>query len=77
MSLKEILVAYLIHQREVRRRTALIYKSTGARISGRLRIALDHIDEIISIIRSSATSEEAKTRLIDGYSLSDKQAQAF
>ncbi|MBZ5965082.1 MAG: DNA gyrase subunit A [Leuconostoc gelidum] len=80
MSLKEILVAYLIHQREViRRRTAFDLQKAQARahILEGLRIALDHIDEIISIIRSSATSEEAKTRLIDGYSLSDKQAQAI
>ncbi|CAM3141510.1 DNA gyrase subunit A [Leuconostoc gasicomitatum] len=80
MSLKEILVAYLIHQREViRRRTAFDLQKAQARahILEGLRIALDHIDEIISIIRSSATSEEAKTRLIDGYLLSDKQAQAI
>lgn len=80
MSLKDILVAYLTHQREViRRRTAFDLQKAQARahILEGLRIALDHIDAIINIIRSSATSEEAKTRLIDGYSLSDKQAQAI
>lgn len=80
MSLKEILVAYLVHQREViRRRTVFELQKAQARahILEGLRIALDHIDEIITIIRSSKTSEEAKTRLINGYALSDKQAQAI
>ncbi|WP_273753536.1 DNA gyrase subunit A [Leuconostoc mesenteroides] len=80
MSLKEILVAYLAHQREViRRRTVFELQKAHARahILEGLRIALDHIDEIITIIRSSKTSEEAKTRLINGYALSDKQAQAI
>ncbi|WP_273715397.1 DNA gyrase subunit A [Leuconostoc mesenteroides] len=80
MSLKEILVAYLAHQREViRRRTVFELQKAQARahILEGLRIALDHIDKIITIIRSSKTSEEAKTRLINGYALSDKQAQAI
>lgn len=80
MSLKEILVAYLAHQRDViRRRTAFDLQKAQARahILEGLRIALDHIDAIISIIRASATSEIAKTRLIADYSLSDKQAQAI
>lgn len=80
MSLKAILEAYLTHQREViRRRTAFDLQKAQARahILEGLRIALDHIDAIITIIRSSATSEEAKTRLIDGYALTDKQAQAI
>ena len=80
MSLKAILEAYLTHQREViRRRTAFDLQKSQARahILEGLRIALDHIDAIITIIRSSATSEEAKTRLIDGYALTDKQAQAI
>lgn len=80
MSLKEILVAYLAHQREViRRRTVFELQKAQVRahILEGLRIALDHIDEIITIIRSSKTSEEAKTRLINGYALSDKQAQAI
>lgn len=80
MSLKAILEAYLTHQREViRRRTAFDLQKAQARahILEGLRIALDHIDAIINIIRSSATSEEAKTRLVDGYALTDKQAQAI
>ncbi|MDF7627039.1 DNA gyrase subunit A [Leuconostocaceae bacterium ESL0723] len=80
LNLKEILVAYLEHQRSViRRRTAFELQKAEARahILEGLRIALDHIDAIIEIIRSSKTSDEAKTRLIDGYSLSSKQAQAI
>ncbi|MBS9335123.1 DNA gyrase subunit A [Fructobacillus sp. M1-13] len=80
LSLKEILEAYLEHQRSVvRRRTQFDLKKAEARahILEGLRIALDHIDEIIHIIRSSKTSDEAKGRLIDGYDLSDKQSQAI
>ncbi|MFC4761290.1 DNA gyrase subunit A [Fructobacillus durionis] len=80
LSLKEILEAYLEHQRSVvRRRTEFDLKKAEARahILEGLRIALDHIDEIIHIIRSSKTSDEAKGRLIDGYDLSDKQSQAI
>ncbi|MCO0832150.1 DNA gyrase subunit A [Fructobacillus sp. W13] len=80
LSLKEILEAYLDHQRSViRRRTEFDLKKAEARahILEGLRIALDHIDEIIHIIRSSKTSDEAKGRLIDGYDLSDKQSQAI
>lgn len=80
LSLKQILVAYLEHQREViRRRTVFELNKAQARehILEGLRIALDHIDAIINIIRSSKTSDEAKDRLINGYSLSDKQAQAI
>ncbi|CAH1855703.1 DNA gyrase subunit A [Convivina praedatoris] len=80
LSLKQILVAYLEHQREViRRRTVFELNKAQARehILKGLRIALDHIDAIINIIRSSKTSDEAKDRLINGYSLSDKQAQAI
>lgn len=80
LSLKEILQYYLAHQEEVvRRRTAFDLKKAQnrAHIVAGLRIALDHIDEIISIIRHSETSELAKQRLIDNYSLSDRQAQAI
>jgi DNA gyrase subunit A len=80
MSLKQILTAYVQHQREViRRRTEFDLKKAQARahILEGLRIALDHIDAIINIIRSSQTSEEAKTRLMTDYALSDKQAQAI
>lgn len=80
LSLKEILQYYLEHQEEVvRRRTEFNLKKAQnrAHIVAGLRIALDHIDAIINIIRSSETSELAKQRLMDDYSLSDRQAQAI
>lgn len=80
LSLKEILQYYLAHQEEVvRRRTEFDLKKAQnrAHIVAGLRIALDHIDAIISIIRHSETSELAKQRLIDNYGLSDRQAQAI
>ncbi|WP_439425456.1 DNA gyrase subunit A [Oenococcus alcoholitolerans] len=80
MSLKEILFAYLEHQREViRRRTEFELKKAQdrAHILAGLRIALDHIDAIIDLIRSSSTAEYAKRELISRYQLSDRQAQAI
>lgn len=80
LSLKEILQYYLEHQVEViTRRTKYELKKAQARahILEGLRIALDHIDEIIKIIRGSQTGEIAKNQLIEGFGLSDKQAQAI
>lgn len=80
LSLKEILQAYLRHQEEViRRRTEFDKKKAEARahILEGLRIALDHIDEIIKIIRHSESDELAKETMIERYSFSDRQAQAI
>lgn len=80
LNLKQILVYYLKHQEIViRRRTEFELKKAQARahILEGLRIALDHIDEIINIIRKSQSGEIAKNKLIDNYALSDKQAQAI
>ena len=80
LSLKEIIEHYLEHQRTViRRRTIFDKKKAEARahILEGLRIALDHIDEIISIIRASDTGAIAKEALITKYQLSDRQAQAI
>jgi DNA gyrase subunit A len=80
LGLKEILQHYLVHQEEViRRRTEFDLKKAEARahILEGLRIALDHIDEIIAIIRNSQTAEVAKDKLMNNYSLSSKQAQAI
>ncbi|MBA2914291.1 DNA gyrase subunit A [Limosilactobacillus frumenti] len=80
LSLKEILQYYLEHQENVvRRRTEFDLKKAQKRahIVEGLRIALDHIDEIINIIRNSQTSEVAKKQLMDNYGLSDRQAQAI
>jgi DNA gyrase subunit A len=80
LGLKSILQHYLVHQEEViRRRTEFDLKKAEARahILEGLRIALDHIDEIIAIIRNSQTAEVAKDKLMNNYSLSNKQAQAI
>lgn len=80
LSLKEILRYYLEHQEDVvRRRTQFDLKKAEnrAHIVAGLRIALDHIDEIINIIRNSQTSEIAKNQLMENYGLSDRQAQAI
>ena len=80
LSLKQILQYYLEHQENVvRRRTKFDLKKAQnrAHIVAGLRIALDHIDEIIKIIRNSQTSEIAKDELIQNYGLSDRQSQAI
>jgi DNA gyrase subunit A len=80
LSLKQILQYYLEHQESVvRRRTEFELKKAQnrAHIVAGLRIALDHIDEIINIIRNSQTSEVAKNELMNNYGLSDRQAQAI
>nr|WP_125701437.1 DNA gyrase subunit A [Levilactobacillus fuyuanensis] len=80
LGLKPILQYYLDFQLEViKRRTAFELRKAEARahILEGLRIALDHIDEIITIIRQSQTAEVAKNELMTRYSLSDKQSQAI
>lgn len=80
LSLKSILSHYIAHQEEViTRRTEFDKKKAKARahILEGLRIALDHIDEIIKLIRSSASDDVAKAGLIEQFSLSDRQAQAI
>lgn len=80
LSLKQILQHYLKHQiNVVRRRTEFDLKKAQSRdhIVQGLLIALDHIDEIIKIIREAQTSEIAKEQLIDRYTLDDRQAQAI
>lgn len=80
LSLKEILQYYLQHQVNVVRRRIKFELNKAQRrlhIVEGLRIALDHIDEIISIIRQSQTSEIAKNQLIENFGLSDRQAQAI
>lgn len=80
LSLKEVLFHYLEHQKVViRRRTEFDLKKAAdrAHILEGLRIALDHIDAIIKLIRGSQTSDEAKTALKEQYELSDRQSQAI
>ena len=80
MNLVEMLKAYLSHQEEVvTRRTKydLNKAEERAHILEGLLIALDHIDEVIKIIRASKNTQEAKNNLIERFSLSDAQAQAI
>lgn len=78
--LRDILEHYLQHQQEViRRRTEFDKNKAEARahILEGLRIALDHIDAIITLIRQSETADVAKKGLIEQFNLSDRQAQAI
>lgn len=80
LNLKDMLHHYLVHQQEViRRRTEFDLRKAEARahILEGLRIALDHIDEVIALIRSSRTTEEARQGLMDRFSLSYEQAHAI
>lgn len=80
LNLKEILVYYLEHQKEVitrKTRYELNKAKERAHILAGLKIALDHLDEVIATIRSSATAEIARASLISKFGLSEKQAQAI
>ncbi|AND83277.1 DNA gyrase subunit A [Clostridium tyrobutyricum] len=80
LNLKEILTHYLEFQKQViRRRTKFDLDKALARahILEGLRIALDHIDEVINLIRSSKTTDEARNGLMSNFQLSEKQAQAI
>lgn len=80
LNIKEMLYYYLEHQKVIiRRRTQfeLNKAEDRAHILEGLRIALDHIDEIIKLIRSSQTGEEAKRGLTEQFNLSERQAQAI
>ncbi|MCI9211348.1 MAG: DNA gyrase subunit A [Eubacterium sp.] len=80
LNLYQMLDYYLTHQKEVvtrRTRYDLNKAQERAHILEGLLIALDHIDEVISIIRSSRTTNEAKQRLMERFHLTDVQAQAI
>ena len=80
LSLREILLAYIEHQKEVvTRRTAFDKEKAEARahILAGLLIALDHIDEVIRIIRNSETDAEAQAELMAMFELSERQSQAI
>ena len=80
LNLHQMLDVYLAHQEDVvRRRTRydLNKAEERAHILQGLLIALDHIDEVIRIIRGSANVAEAKNQLMDRFGLSDVQAQAI
>lgn len=80
LNIRDVLHHYLQHQIEViRRRTEFDLKKAEARahILEGLRIALDHLDEVIALIRASQTAEEARDGLMSNFSLSFDQAQAI
>jgi len=77
---KELLLHFLDHRRQVVTRRCLFDLAKAqarAHILQGLLIALDHIDEVIKLIRASQTPPEAKSGLMDRFGLSDKQAQAI
>ncbi|MBR6793787.1 MAG: DNA gyrase subunit A [Clostridia bacterium] len=80
LNLKQMLEEYLIHQKDViRRRTAFEIKKAEARahiLEGLLK-AIDHIDEVIAIIRGSKHIADAKERLMNRFDLDEIQAQAI
>lgn len=80
LNLKQCLEYYLQHQKVViRRRTEFELRKAEARahILEGLRIALDHLDEVIALIRSSQTTDIAREGLMTKFNLSEKQAQAI
>lgn len=80
LNLKEILVYYLNHQKEVitrRTRYELGKAKDRAHILEGLKIALDNLDAVINTIRSSANADIAKTALVEKFTLSLRQAQAI
>jgi DNA gyrase subunit A len=80
LNLKQVLEHFLSHRREViLRRTAYDLRKSEERahILEGLRIALDNIDEVVSIIRASKTVQEAREGLMERFELSERQAQAI
>jgi DNA gyrase subunit A len=80
LNIKQCLVYYLDHQKVViRRRTEFELRKAEARahILEGLRIALDHLDEVITLIRNSQTADIAREGLMSNFNLSEKQAQAI
>jgi DNA gyrase subunit A len=80
LTLKKLLGHFLQHRRDVvlrRTRFELRKAEERAHILEGLKVALDHLDEIIALIRKSKTPEEARTALMRDYPLSEIQAQAI
>ena len=80
LNLKEVLSYYIAHQEDViTRRTQYELKKAEARahILEGLTIALDHLDAVITTIRESRTTDIARAALMEGFKLSEKQAQAI
>ena len=80
LNLKDMLMNYLAHQEDVvtrRTKYELNKAEERAHILQGLLIALDNIDEVISIIRASRTTQEAKAKLMERFGLTDPQSQAI
>jgi DNA gyrase subunit A len=80
LNLKQCLTYYLEHQQVIiRRRTEFELRKAEARahILEGLRVALDHLDEVITLIRNSQTTDIAREGLMTNFNLSEKQAQAI
>ena len=80
LNLKQILEYYLDHQKDVitrKCRYELKKAKERAHILEGLKIALDHLDEVIATIRASANGDVAKAALMEKFGLSDRQAQAI
>jgi DNA gyrase subunit A len=80
LSLKQLLEHYIAHRKDVvtkRTRYDLRKAEERAHLLEGYRIALDNIDEVIEIVRGSQTTDEAKTKLIERFKLSDVQASAI
>jgi DNA gyrase subunit A len=80
LTIKDILQHFINHRKEIIvRRTSFELKKAEARahVLEGLKVALDHLDRVVEVIRSSATPQEAKKRLVEEFQLSEIQAQAI
>jgi DNA gyrase subunit A len=80
LNLKQIIVQYILHRKEIIRRRTLFDLDKAlkrAHILEGLKIALDNIDKVIKVIKTSKNTPEAKERLMKEFGLSDLQAQAI
>ncbi len=80
LNLKEILQNFILHRKEIvirRTRYDLKKAEDQAHILEGLKIALDHLDEVVALIRAAKSPADAKSQLIKKFSLSEKQAQAI
>ena len=80
LNLREILQNFILHRKEIvirRTRYDLKKAEDQAHILEGLKIALDHLDEVVALIRAAKSPADAKLQLIKKFSLSEKQAQAI
>ncbi len=80
LNLKEVLEYFVLHRKDIiirRTRYDLAKAEARAHILEGLRVALDHLDEVVALIRSSASPAEARERLMATFGLSEIQAQAI